>query len=265
MIGDYQMLESGQMGQAGKVRGLDRGLRVLSLFIMQDRDWSVKEMAEALDIPLASTYRIVRTLEAAGFLDSAHLRGSYRLGLRLLHLGFVVYSKLDVRQVALPRMKRLAEEVGETVVLMIPRRQYAVCVENVEGSYPIRPRSIAVGERRHYNCGAVALALLAYLADEHREEILKEPLPRLTEYTLTSVDKVRERCSLIRETGVSYSKGEVFLGTAAVASPIFDARGGVVAAVALTGVVERIVDLDDTIRAAAQDISEALGWTPPQS
>lgn len=259
------MLETKRAEQAGKVRGLDRGLRVLSLFTLEDRDWSVKEMAEALGIPLSSTYRIVRTLEAEGFLDSADSRGAYRLGLRLLHLGFVVYSKLDVRQVALPAMERLAEEVGETAVLMIPRRQFAVCVENVEGSYPIRPKSIAVGERRHYNCGAVALALLAYLPSEHREEILKEPLPRLTEHTLTSVGKIRERCGSIRETGVSYSKGEVFLGTAAVASPVFDARGDVVAAVALTGLVERIVDLDATIKPAAREISVALGWTPPQS
>ncbi len=250
---------------AGRVRGLDRGLQVLSLFTREDRDWSVKEMAETLNIPLSSTYRIVRTLEDGGFLDSADSRGTYRLGLRLLHLGFVVYSNLDVRQVALPSMQRLAEEVGETVVLMIPRRQFAVCVENVEGSYPIRPKSIAVGERRHYNCGAVALALLAFLPDEQREEILKGSLPRLTERTLTSVGKIRERCGQIQETGVSYSRGEVFMGTAAVASPVFDGRGEVVAAVALTGVVDRIVDLDDPIRVASRKISEALGWTSPQS
>lgn len=259
------MLEFDGSRRAGKVRGLDRGLRLLSLFTLEDRDWAVREMAEALDIPLSSTYRIVRTLEAEGFLESADSRGSYRLGLRLLHLGFVVYSKLDVRQVALPVMQRLAEEVGETVVLMIPRRQYAVCVENVEGTYPIRPKSIAVGERRHYNCGAVALALLAYLPAEHREEILEEPLPRLTDFTLTSEEQISARCESIRESGVSYSRNEVFLGTAAVASPVFDAQAEVAAAVALTGVVERIVDLEETIRMAAREISAALGWTAPES
>lgn len=162
-------------------------------------------------------------------------------------------------------MQRLVEEVGETVVLMIPRRQYAVCVENIEGTYPIRPKSIAVGERRHYNCGAVALALLAYLPDDNREEIFKEPLPRMTEFTLTAVEKIGVRCDSIRETGVSYSKNEVFLGTAAVASPVFDARGEVTAAVALTGVVERIVKLDETIKIAAQEISAGLGWAVLQS
>jgi len=255
-----QMQETTTPTRAGKVSGLDRGLRVLSLFTIQDGDWAVKEMSEALDIPLSSTYRIVRTLEAEGFLELADSSGSYRLGLRLLHLGFLVHSKLDVCHVAFPTMQRLAEDVGETVVLMIPRRQYAVCVGNVEGTYPIRPKSIEVGERRHFNCGAVALALLANLPEKNREEIFKEPFPRLTEFTLTSAEKIGLRCDLIRETGVSYSKNEVFLGTAAVASPVFDARGEVAAAVALTGVVERIVELDETIRMAAQEISSGLGW-----
>lgn len=259
------MLEFEGSTQGGKVRGLDRGLQVLALFTVEDRDWTVKEMSAALGIPLSSTYRIVRTLESEGFLEAADSRGAYRLGLRLLHLGFVVYSKLDVRQIALPVMQRLAKEVGETVVLMIPRRQFAVCVENVEGTSLIRPRSIEVGERRHYNCGAVALALLAYIPEEHRELILKEPLPRLTEFTLTSVEKIHARCESIRDTGVSYSKNEVFLGTAAIASPVFDARGEVAAAVALTGVVERIIDLEETAKTAAQQISAALGWISSKS
>lgn len=242
------------------VRSLDRGLRVLELFSEAHPEWTVAEIAQALDFPPGSAYRIVHTLELAGFVERSRANGPVRLGLRLIQLGWLVQRGLDIREIARPIMKRLAlEDAGETALLMVPRENVAVCVEVAEGSYPIRPRSIMIGEQRPYHAGAVAMLLLAFLPDNHRERLLTKPLERVTPMTIIDPKRLRTRCAEIRRTGIAYSRDEVIMGTAAVAAPIFDGQGNAVASLGLTGIQERITGLDETIRGAARTVSGALG------
>ena len=242
------------------VRSLERGLKVLLLFGEERTELSVREISTELDLSLATAYRIVNTLEEHGFLERPPAPGAFRLGLRLAHLGWLTQSNLDIREVARPILEELAHTVGETAVLMVPRNGYAVCVEKVEGSYPIRPRSVSIGDREPYHGGALALAILAFLPEEQREGYLGGALAAITPHTETDPDRVRQRCRDIALAGVAYSRDEVIVGSAAVAAPILGAdRKTVLGAIGLTGLVERIVDLDDTVRAAADAISPDSG------
>jgi IclR family transcriptional regulator, KDG regulon repressor len=243
-------------------RGVERTLQILGLFSEAKPEWKVQEISSELDVPLASAYRIVRILERSGYLERPRPGPSLQLGLAVLRLGSVVLSGLDMREIARPIMRDLASSLGETALLMVPFSDGAVCIENVEGTYPIRPRSIAVGEQMSFNAGALPLAILAFLPEEDRDRILRSPLPRIAEETLVKPDQIRDRCAHIAETGISYSSGEIVLGTAAVASPIFGADGAVAGAVGVTGLVERIVDFDESIRAAACEITRRFGGDP---
>lgn len=248
------------MRNPGLVRSLERGLCILALFDEGQREWSVGAISSTLELPLATTYRIVNTLIAQGFLERERSHGRVRLGLALMRLGSVVQSGLSVREVAAPEMHDLAREAGETAVLMVPRDLYAVCVENVEGSYPIRPRSIGFGEQCPYNAGAVPLAIFAFLPPEHQQRVLQNGLARPTHNSLHTPEAVMARCAQIRRNRLSYSKEEVIPETAAVAVPIFGLDDSVVlGALGLTGLVERIVGLDNMVRAAASRISARMG------
>lgn len=236
---------------------------MLNLFTDIKPDWTVTEMADELAVPLASAYRIVRVLERFGYLDRQRPSGSLRLGLPLLRLGSVVLARLDVREAARPIMRRLAVDLGETALLMVPLAHAAVCIENVEGTYPIRPRSISIGEQMPYNAGALPLALLAFLPEEDQDRVFSSPLPRLSPGTLCDLEHLRARCEQIRATGISYSEGEVVPGTAAIASPVFASGDGpVMASIGLTGLTERIVGFDDATRAAARELTSRLGGDP---
>jgi IclR family KDG regulon transcriptional repressor len=255
---------SRSVGQEGSgARSLERGLQILRLFSEAKPEWKVSEMSDELDVPLASAYRIVRVLERSGYLERPRAGPSLRLGLPFLRLASVVLSGLDLREVARPIMRELATDLGETALLVVPSADAAVCIENVEGSFPIRPRSIAIGEQLSFNAGALTLAILAFLPDEERERILRAPLPQIAEETLVDPDRIRERCQQIRRTGISYSRGEIVPGTAAIASPIFSSDDRSVAgSVGLTGLAERIVDFDKVIRSAASEITRRLGGDP---
>jgi len=249
--------------EQGSARSLHRALEMLNLFAEVKPDWKVTEMAEQLGVPPASAYRIVRVLERFGYLDRQRPGGSLRLGLPLLRLGSIVLARLDIREVARPIMRQLSADLGETALLMVPFSHAAVCIENVEGTYPIRPRSISIGEQMPYNAGAVPLAIFAFLPHEDQEEVLRSPLPKIAPGTLSEAAQLRERCKRIRATGISYSQGEVVPGTAAIASPVFaSGDGDVAASIGLTGLTERIVGFDDAIRSAARELTGRLGGDP---
>jgi DNA-binding IclR family transcriptional regulator len=250
------MRETSESESYRYVRSLERGLKVLLLFDEERTEVTVREISAELNLSLATAYRIVNTLEEHGFLERRRSHVALRLGLRLARLGWLAQTNVDIREVARPILEELARKVGETAVLMVPSNGFAVCVEKVEGSYPIRPRSVAIGDREPFNCGAVALSILAFLPEEERERYLRGTLTAVTPHTETDPDRLRRRCQEIARAGFAYSKDELIVGSAAVAAPILASDGRtVLGAIGLTGIVERIVDLEDTVREAAAQIS----------
>lgn len=244
----------------GTSRSLDRGLQVLLCFSEEKREWAVRDLAAQLTIPLASAHRVVASLRDAGFLERTKEGHRYRLGLRCLRLASLVLDGLDLREVAGPIMRRLVDLTGETAVLLVPHRTDAVCILQVEGRSPIRPRSVRIGDRVPYNAGAAPLAIFAFLAREEQERIVHDGLRALTDLTIVDPKALQDRCADIVQKGVAYSRGEAILGTAAVAAPIFDAAEyHVAASVGLTGIEAKIVDMEEAVMRAASEISRQLG------
>lgn len=242
------------------VRGLARGLDLLALFDEQTPELTVSQISRRLQLPLSTTYRILNTMVARGYLERHRSHGTVRLGLVLIRLGRLARSSRNLTEVARPELERLARETGETAVLMVPQPSHVVCLANVEGPYPIRPRSIGVGELCPYNAGAVPMAILAFLRESEQERILDAGLPTLTHNTLHSRRAIRKRCQEIQAAGFAYSRDEAIEGTAAVGAPVFADSGlTVIGAVGVTGVVDRIMNLEGQVMAAAKRISRGMG------
>jgi DNA-binding IclR family transcriptional regulator len=239
------------------VPALRRGFEVLNCYSESRLQVSVREMADEIGAPLASTYRLVRELESLGVLEASS-RGHYRLGLALARFGNLSLRGRGLREVALPVMHELAENVGETALLLVRVGSQAVCIEHVEGTYPIRPRSFGVGERVDLWAGASAVALFAFLPDHEREQILTEQLGAAGEASHDRVAHIRDLCIEVRRQGWCFTRDQVVVGTAAVAAPVFRGNDAVVAALSLTGLTERIVDLEDVITEAAMRIGGGL-------
>lgn len=246
------------------VRGLARGLDLLSLFDDQTAELTIGEISLRLDLPLSTTYRIVNTLVGRGFLERHRSHGTVRLGLALIRLGRLASASRSLADMAIPELKRLVRDTGETAVLMVPQPSHVVCLANVEGTYPIRPRSVGVGEQCPYSAGAAPLAILAFLPTPEQDRILAAGLPVVTHNTLHSKRTVRKRCEEIRAAGFAFSRGEAIEGTAAVAAPIFAEDGvAVLGSVGVTGITGRIAsDLGPRVMEAADRISERMGRSP---
>jgi DNA-binding IclR family transcriptional regulator len=234
---------------------LERGLMVLGLFSEERPEWRVIDVARELNLPLSSTYRIVQCLSGMQYLTQIDKHRGFRLGPTLIRLGATAFAKLDIRALARPILSQLANAHGETAVLVLPRDGYGMCVEHVEGTYPIRPRSLVVGELVSLTSGAVGVAILAFLEESHRESIIASEIPREADRA-----KLRRRCESVRASGICHSTGELIVGTAAIAVPVFGPDGlAVVGSIAVTGMESRIQGLDPAVMFAAHELSSELG------
>lgn len=230
---------------------------------MEKTEWTVSEIDRALHIPPASGYRIVQSLERSRFLQRSPTGSGFRLGFEAVRLADLVLGGLDIREAARPIMRELAREVGETIILLVPGLDVAVCIEAVEGLSPIRPQSLRIGQHVSYNAGAGPMTILSYLPEAARNRIISSNLPKLTDRTIVKPSELRARCQQIVRDGVTSSRSEMIARTLAVAAPIFAADGSPIAgAIALTGIddgVGRLPSLRSRIVAAAREITNKLG------
>jgi DNA-binding IclR family transcriptional regulator len=242
---------------------IQKVLDILRLFEDGKDHISIEGISEALDLPKSTVYRYVRILCDQGFLEKS-AGPNYRLGINFFKLSrAALNSDRDIRLMALPSMKRLAEEVGESVSLMRIINRQVVCIESIEGQHALRV-SIERGRTQPLHAGASSKVLLAYVAEERWPAYLDLPLKRFTSTTLTDFDALREHLRLVRRRGYSVSDGEIDVGARAVAVPLHNNRDEVVAALSIEApqtrmddvVLQRYIEL---LQAEAAVIREIMG------
>lgn len=246
---------------AQSVSTAEKVLDVLLLFDESRPALTADEISALMDTSRSTTYRYIRTLRDKGFLEKSD-GGVFRLGPRLLDLGRAARRKRDLRDIALPVMEEVAEATRETALLTRIFGREAVCVERVEGSQTIRI-SFERGHVQPLHAGASSKILLAYLDESEWNEHLALPLERFTEHTITDSELLKEQLREIRQQGYCISDGEVDAGARAVAVPILDTRGRLVAGLSTAGPAFRMDDATvqrhlDLLRSGAAKIQEQL-------
>lgn len=241
---------------------LASALDIMLEFERGEPELRVSDLARRLGVTRNKAFRLVKTLESRGFLQ--RVGDHYRVGIRLLALGKLAAQPIEVLQAAAhPEMEALAKETGETVYVLVPDGSEAVCVATIESTHYLRI-SVAVGLRRPLHAGAGQKMLLAGFDDQRLAQVLKRMGPAFTESTITDRADLLRELKEIRERGYSLSLGEVDSDAGAVAAPIYDYSGEMVAAIVVGGAMSRALnhlerDWTKLAVAAAGRISSRLG------
>jgi DNA-binding IclR family transcriptional regulator len=224
------------------------------------------ELGEATGEPRSTMYRLVDSLRALDLVEPAPRRGAVQLGLRLFQLGSVVAQRFDVRQRALPAMDDLHRATDETIVLMVPRGSDAVCIERLDGRY-VRMVIVEIGGSMPLHTGAAPRAILACRSPEEIDRYLERPVfEAYNERTPVTAAAIRALLDEVRERGYAVSDEDVVPGVAALAAPVRDHAGTVVAAISVAGLRPTILGereraVADLVLRAARETSRALGYT----
>ncbi|MCU1481853.1 MAG: IclR family transcriptional regulator [Subtercola sp.] len=211
----------------------DRALLILQMFGDDRPEVSAIDVADLLGVARSTAYRYVQTLVQSQFLVDTG-RGSFRLGLRILELARIARGGLQLADLAVPRMKQLAEQHQQTVLLTKQMGPAVICLEREESRTQYVRLSYERGTVLSLNAGASALVLFAWLPeDEIRRLVSTTPLAKFTTKTLTDPDAIVARLAEIREKGVSVTDAEVDPTAMGIAAPIFNGAGVVVAALSV--------------------------------
>lgn len=248
---------------------LQRTFSILELFDEDRPEWSTTEVARALHLPIPTVHRILVALKRHGYVSQHEETKRFRLGIAALQLGDRARAVVDLRSVALPSLRRLAQDTGETALLTVltPARDRTVCLERVETPQPLR-LSVQPGRQLPLHAGASQKALLAFMHEDEIERVLAASLEHLCHATITDPGLLREELATIRRRGWASSYEETNLGVWGVAVPALNARGDVVCATGIAGpsarlTPERVRDDVERVHTAATQIAAALGLTVP--
>jgi DNA-binding IclR family transcriptional regulator len=256
-------LNDGMAGNSGyreRNSTADRALSILQMFDDDRPEVSAVDVAELLAVARSTAYRYLQTLVQSQFLVDTG-RGTFRLGLRILELARIARSGLQLADLAVPRMKQLAEQHRQTVLLTKQMGAAVVCLEREESRTQYVRLSYERGTVLSLNAGASALVLFAWLPeDEVRRLVVSASLTKFTPKTLTDPNAIVTRLAEIRREGVAVTDGEVDPMAVGIAAPIFNAAGVVVAALSVVLIrslvpLESIQRIVDSVSAVARELS----------
>ncbi|MCL7451740.1 MAG: IclR family transcriptional regulator [Anaerolineae bacterium] len=256
------------------VQSVERAIAILKSFSIDKPERGVGELSRELGLHKSTVSRLMTTLERGGLLSRSPESQRYRLGIDLLGLAAHVAGYMDLREVARPYLRRVADECQESVnlvVLDVSERggQRRAQVVNLEQFVPPtrQVKNIGrVGRRMPPHCTAAGKVLLAYLPPEEREQVLPDVLEAFTPHTVTRRDHLQVELARVRQQGSAIVQEELEEGLNAVAAPIHDHTGSVIAAASIAGPAYRLTPQELPQLAAhlgkvAARISHDMGFT----
>lgn len=228
----------------------------------------VSELGRRLNLHKSTVSRLLATLESEGLLERAPGTEKYRLGPEIVRLAGKVDQSSDIQEVARPFLVALAEVTRETANLGVMEGAEVNNVDQVSGPHLVRIGNW-VGRRTPLHCVANGKVLLAFQPKDVLERLTAGPLAAFTAHTVTKPAALRAELASIRKLGYATALGEIEEGLHAIAAPICDASGAVVAALSVSGpayrvTAERIPELGRVTQEMADQVSRRLGWQPSE-
>lgn len=241
-----------------------KALATLRLFTIE-REWlGVREVARLLDLNTATVHNLLRTLADTGLVEQHAETKKYRLGLGIVRLAGTKLAQLDVVTAASGPMKDLLDKTRETISLAVLYGDELLYVAKMESPQQVRVAS-RIGGSAPLHASAHGQSILAFLDDASVNRILKQPLRSYTSNTLTAMPKLRAEFERIRARDYAVDCGSYISDVHAVAAPVRDASGHVIASLAIVAPASRIpVGKAKTFallaKEAAGHVSSALGY-----
>jgi DNA-binding IclR family transcriptional regulator len=249
----------------GPIQSVDRAAAILEI-LARDGDAGVTEVARELGVHKSTASRLLAALDRRELVTQDTARGRFRLGVGIVRLAGAAARRLDLVQESRPVCRALAQEVGETVNIAILSGRDALYLDQVAGPAALSPHNWA-GQRIPLHATSDGKVLLAYLPPHEIAEHLM-PLPRFTDHTITTGSGLARALAEVRQHGYATAVEELEEGLTAVAAPVRNAEGRVIASISTSGPsfripADRIPALAGSVRRAAAEISRRLGWTDP--
>ena len=243
------------------IQVIERMMALLDALASYPDPVSLKELASATGLHPSTAHRILNDMVAKRFVDRSE-PGTYRLGMRLLELGNIVKSRLNVREAALPYMQALHRKTQQTVNLSVRQGDEIVYIDRAfserSGMQVVR----AIGGRAPLHLTSIGKLFLSVdYAKLVRAYATRTGLAGNNKNSITDLAKLERELSLVRARGYARDNEELELGVRCMAAGVRDDAGRLIAGLSISAPADRLSDdwLDDLITTTT-DISSVLGF-----
>jgi len=250
--------------RATSVRSVRHAVDVLRCLASDPPLFGVGEIASIVGLHKSSVSRMVATLEEHDLVERDASSRRVRLGPGLLGLVAPLLATLRVAETGLPQLVELAQRCGETISISVWDGAGAVNLEQVLGARAVKHYA-ARGSRNPAHATASGKLLLAFASAATVERVLSRDLRRFTPRTIGTRSALLAEIAVIRRQGYAINEGEFSIDVGAVAAPVRNDRGVVVAAITATVPMYRFAvpgrrALIEQVREAADRVSARLGY-----
>lgn len=244
---------------------LEKGMEILEVLASHHRGLTLQELCSYLDYSKTSIYRIVNTLLEMGYLAKDEEDNRFFLSRKLFRLGLAALGEANILERAIEPMKRLRDEVKESVMLGTLVGNEAVLLEQVLGSHDFT-FMLRSGTHLCLHASAPGKVMLAYLNEKVRDELLDSiEMVKYNDNTITDKHQFKEEIRKVRECGYGVDIEEEIKGVHCIGAPIFNQYGEVIASVWMAGPSGRMPlgifpELSRKVCECARTISGKLGF-----
>jgi DNA-binding IclR family transcriptional regulator len=227
-------------GLAG-IQSIERAVLVLrSVASLKRTGARLTDVMESTGLSKTTTHRMLQALTSTGLLDQEPSSGMFHLGMDFVALALTAANRYDLVDLVSPAMSRLAERTGDTIYFNLRDRYCAICVERVEGAFPIKTLTLDRGDRRPLGVGAGNLAMLAFLGDAEVRTALEVNAAAIAGFGRLDAATLLELVAQTRQQGYALNEERIIPGMSAVGVPILGRDATPVAALSVAAVSERM-------------------------
>jgi len=242
------------------IQVIERMMKLLDVLAEHPEPLGLKQIAHLTGLHPSTAHRILAAMSADRLVDRIE-PGSYRLGLRLLELGTLVRSRISVREVALPIMRELHAQTGETVNLSVRQDDEIVYVERTSSGRSAMRIVHVIGARAPLHVTAAGkLFLLEDGQARLREYAKRTGLAPHSKNSITTLAMLERDLERTQKQGYATDNEEVEAGVRCVAAAVRDDDGRMIAALSLSTPADRMkAQWGPLVKETAERICRALG------
>lgn len=240
-----------------------KAVRILRSISEADNGLNLTQVVAATRESTTVCHRLLNTLVHEALLDKDADTGRYRLSSAIVQMARAAQSQNPITKRTAHFLAEISRETEDVALLYVPEGEVALCIDRVEGGYPITTTGTQIGTRLPLHCGGGPFVMLAKSSDAFIERYLKQPLKPMTSKTETSPAAILRRIAQVRSQGYAIGDEDVFDHVVAVGAAILSPSGEPIAAISVGAIKsrydkDRLKTLGERLRDAAASLSRAF-------
>lgn len=245
-----------------RLPAIDRAMSLFEFLAKSQRGFTLSEISRKLNIPKSTTHYIIHTLMARGYIQCGGDR-HYVLGVRFADVASASPAEASLQTLTMPYLRQIAASLHLTATAAVRRGAEAVIIAKVQ-AVADRGGGAWVGRHIDLHCTSQGKALISMMSDKEIDGLFAgRELARFTAKTISSVSALKAHLALVRANRFATNDEEHAVGVRAVAIPLVDPIGSVIAALSVRGSSDeipasRLATLGQQLILVARDVTAQI-------